>query len=110
MEMEDSVEMEIESAKEKRCRKDLHSYACKVAEGGTCNTNPNTPEKRPPKKAKNDGENEPSLNEIQENIICVLTAKIDQRVDQIDIAVKQNTLQIEGLKKSLDNCYQDIAD
>lgn len=47
---------------------------------------------------------------MQENIIRVLTAKIDQRADQIDMAVKQNTLQIEGLKKSLDNCYQDIAD
>ncbi|KAL1266726.1 hypothetical protein QQF64_002401 [Cirrhinus molitorella] len=108
--MEDSMEMETESAKDKRCIEDLHSYACKVVDGGTCNTNPNTPIKRPPKKAKSDGGSELSLTEMQENIILILTAKIDQRADQIDIAVKQNTLQIEGLKKSLDNCYQDIAD
>lgn len=104
------METESASAKDKRCIDDLHSYACKVVDGGTCNTNPNNPIKCPPKKAKNDGGSELSLTEMQENIIRILTIKFDQRADQIDMAVKQNTLQIEGLKKSLDNCYQDIAD
>ncbi|CAM4674148.1 unnamed protein product [Leuciscus chuanchicus] len=108
--MENSVEMETESAKEKRCINDLHSYSCKVVEGGNCNTNPNSPVKRPPQKAKNDGGNELSLTEMQENIIRILTAKTDEPSDQIDMAVKQSTLQIEGLKKSLDNCYPDISD
>lgn len=51
--MEDSVEMETEStsAKDKSWINDLHSYACKVVDGGICNTNPNTPIKRPPKEA-----------------------------------------------------------
>lgn len=101
--------METQTVKEKRGIKDIHSYSCKVSEGGVCNSDPNTPTKHPPKKAKNDDGNELSLKEMQENI-RILTQKIDQRADQTDMAVQQNTLQIEGLKKSLDYSYQDIAD
>uniref|UniRef100_A0A673IAD5 Coiled-coil domain-containing protein 174-like n=1 Tax=Sinocyclocheilus rhinocerous TaxID=307959 RepID=A0A673IAD5_9TELE len=92
-------EMEIEpAAKEKRQIQEAHSYACKIKDGGDCNSDPNTPTKHFKKKTKISEGNEPSLSELQENIIRILTVKIDERADQTDMAVKQNTLQIEGIK------------
>ncbi|KAL1259387.1 hypothetical protein QQF64_009964 [Cirrhinus molitorella] len=109
--MQDIVEMEIElAAKEKKQIHEVHSYACRVKDGGDCNSDPNTPTKHSQKKSKTKEWIEPSLNELQENIIRILTAKIDERADQTDMAVKQNTLQIEGIKKSLDSCHQDVVD
>ncbi len=72
-------------------------YACKVKDGGDCNSDLNTPTKHFKKKTKTNEGNEPSLSELQENIIRILTAKIVERADQTDMAVKQNTLQIEGI-------------
>lgn len=109
--MQDFIEMEIGSAaKEKRQLQDAHSYACKAKDGGNCTSDPNTPIKQSKKKSRTNEGNEPSLSELQENIIRILTAKIDERADQTDRAVQQNTLQIEGIKKSLDSCHQDVAD
>ncbi|ROL42095.1 hypothetical protein DPX16_19542 [Anabarilius grahami] len=51
-----------------------------------------------------------SLAELQDNVICVITAKINERADQTDEAVKHNTMQIEGLKKSLEFCHQEVVD
>ncbi len=106
---EDDVKIEP-AAKEKRQILEAHSYACKVKDGGECNSDPNTSTKHVKKKTKTNEGKETSLSELQENIIRILTEKIDERADQTDMAVKQNTLQIEGIKKSLDSCHQDVAE
>lgn len=50
-----------------------------------------------------------SLAELQDNVIRVFTAKINERVET-DEAVRHNMLQIKGLKKSLDFCHQEVVD
>lgn len=90
--------------KDKRTNQDMHSYSCKAYKesDGTCDSSPNTPDKKLPKKARKEQMNvssEPSLAELQDNVIRVITAKINERADQTDEAVKHNTMQIEGLKK-----------
>lgn len=72
--------MEVDHAKEKRKIEDTHSYACKA--GGRCESSPSTPSKTPaPKKTKNvepAAASEPSLMEVQNNIIQILSEKNQQ--------------------------------
>lgn len=112
-------EMEVVTIKDKRTNQDMHSYSCKAYKesDGTCDSSPNTPDKKLPKKARKEQmqvgltlNSEPSLAELQDNIIRVITAKINERADQTDEAVKHNTMQIEGLKKSLEFCHQEVVD
>lgn len=107
--------MEIVTIKDKRVIQDTHSYSCRAYKesNGACDSSPNTPDKKLSKKARKEQmqvSSEPSLADLQDNIIRVITAKINERADQTDEAVKHNTLQIEGLKKSLDFCYQEVFD
>lgn len=107
--------MEVVTIKDKRVIQDTHSYSCKAYKenDGTCDSNPNTPDKKLSKKARKEQRqvnSEPSLAELQDNVIRVITAKINERADQTDEAVKHNAMQIEGLKKSLDFCHQEVVD
>ncbi len=69
-------DMKIEpAAKEKRQILEAHSYACKVKDGGDCNSDPNTSTKHVKKKTKTNEGKETSLSELQENIIRILTEK-----------------------------------
>ncbi|CAM4639446.1 unnamed protein product [Leuciscus chuanchicus] len=101
------AEMEVETVKEKRNFSDTHSYACKVKNGGSCDSCPNTPSKNQPSKrhknvvASAAKESKLSLSEVQENIIRILSEKINERSDQIERMVKENSSNIEALGKSL---------
>lgn len=108
-------EMEVNTVKDKRVIQDTHSYSCKAYKdgNGVCDSSPNTPDKKLSKKARKEQiqvNSDPSLTEIQDNIIRVISAKINERADITDEAVKHNTMQIEGLKKSLEFCHQEVVD
>lgn len=110
------AEMEVEIVKEKRNFSDTHSYACKVKHGGSCDSCPNTPSKNQPSKkhknvvASSAKESELSLSEVQENIIRILSEKINERSDQIERMVKENSSNIEALGKSLTSVHDDVME
>lgn len=87
--------------KEKRSVREIHSYACQASDFEECISSPNTPTKPQMKKARSN-EEQPSLLELQDTIISAVIKKINERADQTDKAVHYNTVQIDGLKKSLD--------
>lgn len=67
--------------------------------GGECDSYPNTPTKdQLPKKLRS----EPSMSQLQDNIVSILTAKIKESADDIMDLVKKNTISIVSLKKSID--------
>ncbi|CAM4273260.1 unnamed protein product [Leuciscus chuanchicus] len=68
---------------------------------------PDTPLSSPMPK-KNRGE--PSLSELQENIITALTVKINQRADSLEKMIITNSNTIEELKTSLNHLYAEIQD
>lgn len=68
---------------------------------------PDTPLSSPMLK-KNRGE--PSLSELQENIITALTLKINQRADSLEKMIITNSNTIEELKTSLNHLYSEIQD
>lgn len=108
------AEMEVDTIKEKRSFNETHSYACKVKSGGSCESCPNTPSKnQPPKRHKNivdssAKQTELSLNDVQENIIRILSEKINERSDQLERMVKENSSNIEALGKSLTSVHDDV--
>lgn len=107
------AEMEIETVNEKRNYVDTHSYACKVKTGGNCDSCPNTPSKNQHSKrqkhvAPSAKESELSLSDVQENIIRILSEKINERSDQIERMVKENSSNIEALGKSLTSVHNDV--
>ncbi len=53
---------------------------------------------------------EPSLSELQENIITALTLKINQRADSLEQMIIANSNTIEDLKMSLNHVYVEIQD
>lgn len=68
---------------------------------------PDTPLSSPmPKRNKG----EPSLSELQENIITALTLKINQRADSLEKMITTNSNSIEDLKTSLNHMYVEIQD
>ncbi|KAL0150661.1 hypothetical protein M9458_051273 [Cirrhinus mrigala] len=68
---------------------------------------PDTPLSRPmPKRNKG----EPSLSELQDNIITARTLKINQRADSLEQMVIINSHTIEDLKTSLNHLYVEIQD
>lgn len=72
--------MDVETSKEKRGIVETHSYACSVKKGGECDSYPNTPTKEQlPKKLRS----EPSMSQLQDNIVRILTAKIKESTDNI---------------------------
>lgn len=98
---------------EKRNTREMHSYACTSNYGEECISSPNTPEKPTTKKSKGDrpdSQDQPSLYELQNTIISAVIEKINERADKTDQAVHYNTVQIDGLKKSLDFCHQEVVD
>lgn len=109
------METEYTSLKEKRHVEEMHSYACQSNLGEECISSPNTPMKHAAKKSKNkcsddNSQAQPSLYELQNTIISTVIEKINERADKTDEAVHYNTIQIDGLKKSLDFCHQEIVD
>lgn len=102
--------MEVDHAKEKRKIEETHSYACKV--GGRCESSPSTPSKTPaPKKTKNvdpAAASEPSLMEVQNNIIQILSEKINNRADHLEIMIKNNSKEIESICESLNSIHSDV--
>lgn len=101
--------MEVVANKEKRTVREIHSYACQASAFEECVSSPNTPTKPQMKKARGN-EEQPSLLELQDTIISAVIDKINERADQTDKAVHYNTVQIDGLKKSLDFCHKEVAD
>ncbi len=68
---------------------------------------PDTPLSSPmPKRNKG----EPSLSELQKNIITALTLKINQRADSLEQMIIANSNTIEDLKTSLNHVYVEIQD
>lgn len=101
--------MEVDHAKEKRKHEDTHSYACKV--GGRCESSPSTPNKTPAPKTKNVepvAASEPSLMEVQNNIIQILSEKINNRADHLEIMIKNNSKEIESICESLNSINSDV--
>lgn len=66
---------------------------------------PDTPLSRPMPK-KNRGE--PSLSELQENIITALNLKINQRADSLEQMIITNSNTTEELKTSFNHLYVEI--
>lgn len=97
-------DMEVACAKDKRNIREIHSYACHANHGEECTSSTNTPIKQPSKKVND----EPTLSELQTTITTVI-GKLNERADQTDKAVHYNTVQIEGLKKSLEYCHQEVV-
>jgi len=102
--------MEVDQAKEKRKHDDIHSYACKA--GGRCESSPSTPNQTPaPKKTKNvepTAASEPSLMEVQNNIIQIITEKINNRADHLETMIKNNSKEIESVCESLNSIHSDV--
>lgn len=65
-----------------------------------------TPEKPCAKKVKD----EPSLLEIQENIITLLSKKIYESSGHLENLIRENTLSIGTLKKSIDFALNEVKD
>lgn len=111
-----STDMEIEFTREKRSLDITHSYASNLKNSGDY-SGPETSIKTGTvkKKAKLNMENEPrlSLLDVQENIIRVLTTKTDEinsNMNDIKKLVNKNTMEIEGLKKSVDHSFLEVTD
>ena len=49
-----------------------------------------------------------SLLEMQNNIIMLLTAKIDERANGLEVMVRENTMKIEAIKKSVDFIFGEV--
>lgn len=118
--MKNSSEVELSQVenmevalRDKRNVKEMHSYSCRADSGDECISSPNTPMKHTAKKSKSnwiESEEQPSLYELQNTIISAVVEKINERADKTDKAVHYNSVQIDGLKKSLDFCLQEVAD
>lgn len=105
------MEVVTSKSKDKRNLDELHSYACPAEHDGECSSSPNTPVK--PKSKKSKGcvveEKEPTLHELQDTIIDVISKKIEERADKIDRAVKYNSDQINELKQSIEFCHAEVV-
>ncbi len=69
--------------------------------------------KLPPKRHKNvvdssAKQSKLSLSDVQENIIRILSEKINERSDQLERMVKENSFNIEALGKSLTSVHDDV--
>jgi DNA repair ATPase RecN len=49
-----------------------------------------------------------SLIEMQNNIVMLLTAKIDERANGLEDMVRENTMKIEAMKKSVDFIFGEL--
>ena len=49
-----------------------------------------------------------SLLEMQNNIVVLLTAKMGERANGLEVMVRENTMKIEALKKSVDFIYGEV--
>eukprot|EP00063_Salmo_salar_P062760 XP_014037595.1 PREDICTED: uncharacterized protein LOC106590943 [Salmo salar] len=67
---------------------------------------PGTPVK--PQGEKMRGQEGMSLLEMQNNIIMLLTAKIDERANGLEVMVRENTMKIEAIKKSVDFIFGEV--
>ena len=73
---------------------------------------PSSPQLRPlpndpgtpimPQGEKMRGQEDMSLLEMQNNIVMLLTAKIDERANGLELMVRENTMKIRAIKKSVD--------
>lgn len=104
--------MEIQTASNERTIHEMHSYDCNAEDGGVCNFLQNTPTKaQPAKKLKNTSSpTEPSLIEVQNTIIEILSGKINERADQLESMVKKNSAEIENVSEALNSIRNDVID
>lgn len=51
---------------------------------------------------------EPSLMEVQNNIIQILSEKINSRADHLEIMIKNNSKEIESICESLNSIHSDV--
>lgn len=104
----------MDLAKEKRRIEETHSYACKATDGGDCESIPNTPIKNhASKKSKCDQsptEIQPTLMEVQNTIIQILSEKINNRADQLEKMIKYNSAEIENISEALNSVHNDVLD
>lgn len=49
-----------------------------------------------------------SLLEMQNNIVMLLTAKLDERANGLEDMVRENTMKIEAMKKSVDFIFGEV--
>eukprot|EP00063_Salmo_salar_P038380 XP_014013215.1 PREDICTED: uncharacterized protein LOC106578668 [Salmo salar] len=49
-----------------------------------------------------------SLLEMQNNIVMLLTAKIDERANGLEVTVRENTMKTEAIKKSVDFIFGEV--
>ena len=101
-------EMEVQTTSNKRTIHDMHSCTCNAENGRVCNSLHNTPTKaQPTKKAKNiSSPTEPSLIEVQNTIIQILSGKINERADQLQSMVKKNPAEIENVSDALNSIHK----
>lgn len=97
--------------KEKRRIEETHSYA---ASGEDCESCPNTPSRcQAAKKSRNEAsssEVELTLNEVQNNIIQILSGKINERADELVVMIKKNSSEIESMSEALNSIHIDVND
>lgn len=105
-------DMEIQTASDKRTIHEMHCYDCNAEDGGVCYFLQNTPTKtQPAKKLKNTSSpTEPSLIEVQNTIIEILSGKINERADQLESMVKKNSAEIENVSEALNSIHNDVID
>ncbi len=104
--------MDMET-KEKRRISETHSYSCKSVNEGECEFCPNTTQKPVKKHRPNPSQAagkavEPTLAEAQENIIRILSANINQRSDQTEDMVKENSKTIMNLGEALNSIHTEM--
>lgn len=56
------------------------------------------------------GKTEPSLSEMQDNIVRLLSEKINQCADGLENMIRQNTVSIEALKKTSEFLFKEVND
>ncbi|CAL8290403.1 unnamed protein product [Arctogadus glacialis] len=67
-------------------------------------SDPNTPVKPKGKKQRA----EMSLHELQNNIVGIISTKINERADNLESMINHNTVSIDALKKSIDFAFAEV--
>ena len=67
-------------------------------------SDPNTPVKPKGKKQRA----EMSLHELQNNIVGIISTKINERADNLESMINHNTVSIDALKKSIDLAFAEV--
>lgn len=101
--IEDSTENDMEVVK----TGDMHSYAgsseMEVGGGPRPDSAPSTP-------VTKKGKIEPTLSELQDNIVRLVAEKIKENADSLALLIKKNTDTIEALKETSEFLYKEVQD